>query len=175
MIYYTSDLHLFHTNIIRICNRPYASIEEMHKDLIEKWNKKVRDDDQVYILGDLSYKCQDINALYNLLKQLKGHKHLITGNHDNKWLKHIQMKDRADILETIQLYKTISDDGRMVVLFHYPIEDWDGQYHGSYHLFGHIHNVDNGYRIIPNRFNVGVDVNDFEPKTLDELIELNKG
>jgi calcineurin-like phosphoesterase family protein len=57
---------------------------------------------------------------------------------------------------------------------HYPIEEWDGFFRGSYHLYGHVHNNDNGLRIIDRRYNVGVDVNDFEPKTLDELIEVNK-
>lgn len=57
------------------------------------------------------------------------------------------------------------------MLFHYPIEDYNHQYHGGYHLYGHVHNADNGYKKMERRFNVGVDVNDFKPMTLDELIE----
>lgn len=59
-------------------------------------------------------------------------------------------------------------------MFHYPIEDWYGMYRGSYHLYEYMYNTDNGYKVIPNRFNVGGDVNDFESKTLDGLIQINR-
>ena len=69
-IYYTSDLHLGHKNIIRLCNRPFGSIEEMDNLLIERWNKKVKKEDTVYILGDLFYKCE-IEKVKKILKSLK--------------------------------------------------------------------------------------------------------
>ena len=56
MILFTSDLHLGHKNILKLCNRPFSSIEEMDATLIENWNKKVHKNDQVYILGDLMYR-----------------------------------------------------------------------------------------------------------------------
>jgi hypothetical protein len=62
----------------------------------------------------------------------------------------------------------------MVILFHYPIEEWNGYYRNSYMLYGHVHENMDGIKKHPRKFNVGVDVNDFEPKTLDELIESNK-
>ena len=176
MIYYTSDLHFFHFNILRICNRPFSSLEEMHEALINNWNKKVRPEDTVYILGDLSYKCQDITDLYKILKRLNGHKILVQGNHDHKWLKifkNTYPKEIKEIFEEITFYKEILDGSKQVALFHYPIEDYNHQYHGGYHLFGHIHNS-GGVKKLEKRFNVGVDVNDFTPMTLDELIERNK-
>ena len=60
MIYYTSDLHLFHDNIIRLCNRPYKNVYEMNDDIVERWNNKVKPDDDVYILGDMFFKFSDI-------------------------------------------------------------------------------------------------------------------
>ena len=56
MIFFTSDLHLGHENCIRLCNRPFSSIEEMDETLIENWNHKVTGKDTVYILGDLIYR-----------------------------------------------------------------------------------------------------------------------
>lgn len=176
MIYYISDTHFFHENIIRICKRPFIDLERMHSVIISNWNKKVKPEDEIYILGDLSYKCPDAGyqQLFNLIKNLNGKKHLIIGNHDRKWLKSYNNQCKEKLFESIDIYKDIYDDqNRRVIMFHYPIEDWDGQYRGSYHLYGHVHNSDNGYKIIPNRYNVGVDVNNFEPKTLDELISLN--
>ena len=56
MNYFTSDLHLGHRNIIRLCNRPFATIEEMDETLIRNWNAKVTNGDTVYILGDLLFR-----------------------------------------------------------------------------------------------------------------------
>lgn len=176
-IFYTSDLHFFHYNILRICNRPFVSLEEMHKTIINKWNAKVGENNIVYILGDLSYKCEDITKLHDILLRLNGHKILIQGNHDFKWIKNFRNtypRELEKIFDEITYYKEILDNQRQVVLFHYPIEDYNHQYHGGYHLYGHVHNADNGYKKILKRFNVGVDVNDFEPKTLDELISINE-
>lgn len=170
MIYYTSDLHLGHYNIIRLCGRPYLTLDMMNEDLIVNWNLKVKDTDTVYILGDMFFKYEDIEVVKTILKKLNGKKILIKGNHDN-FLNQIRWQDYFSAVKDIM---KIEDDGRAVILCHYPIEEWDGFFRGSYHLYGHVHNNDNGLRKIKKRYNVGVDVNDFEPKTLDELIERNK-
>lgn len=85
MIYYISDLHFGHLRCIKMDKRPFSSIEEMDRILIENWNNKVNEEDDVYILGDFSYKSKIDPVEY--LKQLKGHKHLIVGNHDLKLIK----------------------------------------------------------------------------------------
>ena len=170
MIYYTSDLHIGHENIIRLCKRPYSNGREMSVDLIRRWNNKVTANDTVYILGDMFFRYEDIDVVKTTLKQLNGKKILIKGNHDN-FLNQIKWQD---YFSTVKDIMKIKDNGRDVVLMHYPIEEWDGFFRGSYHLYGHVHNSDNGLRVIDRRYNVGVDVNDFEPKTLDELIEVNK-
>ena len=170
MIYYTSDLHIGHENIIRLCKRPYSNDREMGVDLIRRWNNKVTANDTVYILGDMFFRYEDIEVVKTTLKQLNGKKILIKGNHDN-FLNQIKWQD---YFSTVKDIMKIKDNGRDVVLMHYPIEEWDGFFRGSYHLYGHVHNSDNGLRVIDRRYNVGVDVNDFEPKTLDELIEVNR-
>ena len=85
MDYFVADLHFRHSNIIKLCNRPYSSMEEMNETFISKWNKKVKKRaDTVYIVGDFAWE----NAQpLEFLKRLNGRKVLITGNHDKKWLK----------------------------------------------------------------------------------------
>lgn len=158
MIYYISDTHFFHENILKLCNRPFKSIKDMNNQLIINWNKKVKPTDIIYCLGDFCFKCSYIEAR-GIFNQLNGRKILIRGNHDK-----ISEKLPWDEVYT---YKEIDDNKRFVVLFHYPIEEWNGYYRNSYHLYGHTHKdlSEKG-----NRFHVGVDTNNFEPKTLDELI-----
>ena len=170
MIYYTSDLHIGHFNAIRLCNRPYKTVEDMNDDMIKRWNIKVDPNDDVYILGDMFFKFDDIQQVKDILKKLNGRKHLIKGNHD-KFLKQIRWQD---YFESLDVYKEIDDNGRMVCMFHYPIEEWNGYYRNSYMLYGHVHDNMDNIKKHPRKFNVGVDVNEFEPKTLDELIERNK-
>lgn len=174
MNYYTSDLHLFHANIIRLCDRPFKDIFEMNRTIIDKWNKRVKYNDTVYILGDvgLPKSREDVTHTIKTLKMLNGHKVLIVGNHDKDLLKHPEFRACFD---EIHHYREVRDNKRKVVLFHYPIEEWNGFYRDSIHLYGHVHNSDVGLKQIKNRYNVGVDVNDFEPKTLDELIASQGG
>lgn len=170
MIYYISDLHIGHENIIRLCNRPFTSVIDMNQQLIVNWNRKVKSNDDVYILGDMFFKYQDINYVKDTLKKLNGKKHLIKGNHDT-FLKQINWEN---YFESLDLYKEINDNNRMVCLFHYPIEEWNGYYRNSYMIYGHVHENMVNIKKHERKFNAGVDVNDFEPKTLDELIEINK-
>ena len=77
-IYVTSDTHFNHKNIIEYCNRPYSSVEEMNKAIIDNWNSVVKDEDTVYVLGDFCLGGKE--AIKELCSQLKGHKILIKGN-----------------------------------------------------------------------------------------------
>lgn len=178
MIFYTSDLHLGHKNIIEYENRPYKSVEEMDADLIYKWNSKVGRKDDVYVLGDFSLK--GVNQTLKYLNNLNGNIHLLKGNHD-KALKRNGFNYELNMINMygprIQYegcYKHMNDSGREVVLFHYPIMFWDGQDdRDSYHLHGHMHSTSHGGKQHPHpdAFNVGVDVNNYYPVTLDELLE----
>lgn len=174
MIFYTADLHMGHQNILKLSNRPFATIEEMHRVLVENWNAVVQENDEVYIVGDVIFRSNDHPEQY--LKQMKGIKHLIVGNHDRQNLK---KETFTNWFASIQEYLCIEDEGRKVVLFHYPILEWDGYFRGSYHIYGHIHNSDGNYANqimgqVKNAFNAGVDVNDFTPQTLSQLISRNE-
>ena len=171
MNYYIADLHLGHKNIIRLSNRPFSSIEEMDKTLIDNWNKVVKPTDDIYIIGDLCYKTHHDNMLH-YISQLKGQKHLIIGNHDKEIVKD---SDLRRYFVEIKDMKTVYDNGTKIVLCHYPLVEWDGYYRDVLHFYGHIHNNYNNptsqyISKIKNAYNVGVDVIGFMPKTLKEII-----
>lgn len=170
MIYYTADLHFCHKNVLDLCNRPYEDVEEMNECLIESWNKKVTSEDYVYILGDVGFprNQSEVLKITEIMKRLKGNKVLIRGNHDYKLLK---SEDFKKCFIEIAEYKEIVDNGRKVVLFHYPIEEWNGYYRDAIHLFGHIHNNNENIKEKHNRYNVGVDVCRYAPISLDELMK----
>ena len=171
MIYYISDLHLNHANIINMCGRPFADVDLMNQILIDNWNTTITNKDIVYFLGDFAFKCNQEQAT-NLLRQLNGKKYFIKGNHDKTtWLNRIK---EEKLIEGWFDYKEINDNGRMVILCHYPLHSWNGLYRGSYHLYGHVHNltVENNewqYR----RYNVSVEAINYTPVTLDDLINGN--
>ena len=178
-VFFTADLHLGHKNILQV--RPqFQNIVEHDNFLIDRWNKKVTDNDEVYILGDLSYRSQ-YHISYYLLR-MKGKKHLIIGNHDHIWMQNV--KDMAECFETVENLEIIKFQGKLITLCHYPLLEWAGSKHvdtGIYYLIhGHIHNEKSpevyGYikEHLPHAFNAGVDVNNFEPVTFEELQENNK-
>lgn len=178
MIYYISDLHFFDKPTFDKCSRSFR-FEEFEKVIVSRWNKKVIDVDDVFILGDI---CEaNLKETLSILNKLKGKKHLIVGNHDEKFIDEFI---KSNLFESIDYIKLINDNGRLVCLCHYPLMDWNEFNRGSYHVFGHVHNKTekNGYAYKQIKdyykdkfaYNAGVDVIDFEPKTLDELIKLKE-
>lgn len=195
MNYYISDLHLFSKDQIdnggpNYDGRPYKTLEEMHEDLLNRWNKKITNGDTVYILGDISMHGKN-EQLIALVAQLKGRKILIQGNHDD--LSDYRYKQ---LFEQIYDYKEIYDccDGKnyRLILCHYPILMWKGQHRGTILLYGHTHQTAEDaffqecLQIMNQRkdlrhegdpvfraINVGCmrPCMDYEPRTLKELLE----
>jgi calcineurin-like phosphoesterase family protein len=163
-IYFTSDQHFYHKRIIQHTNRPFKSTDEMHEALIDAWNSKVRKKgDLVYHLGDFIWKPQFAGEI---LKKLNGQIILICGNHDS-----VNARMRKNFL-TVVPYREIRIAGRKIVLFHYPIESWNGRMHGFLHFHGHEHGAFGRPVTRQNRLDVGVDTNpDYTPYHIDELLE----
>ena len=142
---YIADLHFFHRNInARLDKRGFKDMEEMNQFMIQQWNSKVRPTDEVVVLGDLSFG----NGTQTnwLLKQLNGKIFLIEGNHDHNFLKDPKF-DRS-LIGWTKKYEELYDNGKRVVLCHYPILFYNKQYQtdtkGSsktYMLSGHIHDT----------------------------------
>lgn len=170
---YTADQHFGHKNVIRFDHRPFVDVDEMDATLIKLWNERVGIDDMVYILGDICYRSNKLPSWY--LRQLKGHKVLIIGNHDKVTL---DDKSSHKYLEDIQSIMDIKDKQDRVVLCHYPMAEWPGFYRNAYHIYGHIHNNKNQAYDIMKQFdkalNAGCMINRYAPASLNELIENNK-
>lgn len=134
--FFISDLHISHKNVLEYDQRPFRTIEENDAEIMRRWNEKVDDDDDVYILGDISWrKNEDTVAYY---KQLRGKKHLIVGNHDKKMIKDANV---ARLFVEILDYKEFHFDyGIDIVLCHYPIPCFKNHFHGWLHFYGHVHN-----------------------------------
>ena len=132
----------------------------MDEEYIKRWNNKVGKGDEIYILGDLSFHKGKETA--EIVKRLNGMKFLIRGNHDHLFL------DDEEFDQS--LFRWVKDT---ISLFHYPIQVWNEQHHGSLHFYGHVHsNSDTMHPMkyeIPNSFNVGIDVIQ-EPMTKDEIL-----
>ena len=169
MIYFTADLHFAHGNIIQMKNRPFHSVEEMNQTLIQNWNAKVSDNDDIAILGDFTLKGPSLAN--ELLRQLRGRKYLIRGNHD-------RFVDRQgfqkDAFLWVKDYFELSWQGRWFVICHYPLLSWNGMHRGSYQLHGHQHNPPE-YNLANRaagvrRLDVGVDAQGMAPVSIDDII-----
>lgn len=172
MIYFTSDTHFGHENIIRFCGRPFETAEEMDEKLIENWNSRVRCNDTVFILGDMFFRSKNVE---DVLKRLKGKKRLIVGNHDDSWM---TKTDVSKYFASIDKFLETSDGQHSLTLCHYPLLTYR---HPSraYMIHGHIHNdttQDFWPLIAANEriLNAGADVNGYIPVTFDELVENNR-
>jgi calcineurin-like phosphoesterase family protein len=158
VIWFTSDTHFGHDNIIRYCNRPFRSIEEMDRNIICRWNEVVKPDDTVYFLGDFCFGHPD-----KYTKQLNGKIFYINGSHDKNMRGRILSNDIAC------LDNAINDEygnPRKIVICHYAMRSWPLSHYASWHLFGHHHGKLEPYGL---SFDVGVDCWGYYPVSLDEV------
>jgi calcineurin-like phosphoesterase family protein len=200
MIYFTSDLHIFHTNIIKYCNRPYSSVEEMNEALVNNWNKVIDPEDTIYCLGDFSMAARPIETF---TPRLMGKKYLVCGNHDFAHSYHKKSRNKENQKKWISFYETngwiilpeqttldLKDIGTVNLCHHpYSFDDsgseikfedkykaWRPNDDGKVLLCGHIHEKWKT-KISPKgtlMINVGVDVFDYTPVSEEEIIKLIK-
>ena len=166
---FISDLHIGSERILKLCRRPFATLEEQDEAIVSNWRKAVNGDDTVYLLGDLAEG--DYERTIRILLPLPGHKILVIGNHDDEQsLFHYQ---RCNLFDRTTHYAKIESDGEEIILSHYPIMDWEDRQYGSIQIYGHIHNKDlpeirEYYKDKPC-YNCGADVICFTPRTVEEL------
>lgn len=153
MKYYISDMHFFHRNVNQLDGRGFETMFDMHETMINRWNSRITDDDEVYLLGDFSFG-KGIET-WELLNRLKGKLILIEGNHDFHYLDDKEFVD--NVFDEIVSYAEVTDSKRTVILSHYPIPFYNHQFRmdkdGStmcYMLYGHVHNTFDEYLL--NRF-----------------------
>jgi len=159
MKFFTSDTHFGHMNIIKYCGRPFSSVEEMDETIIERWNTVVGAGDEVYHLGDFSFR-QRPDDLQHIFRRLNGQIHLIHGNHDHKALRKYKGFASVEQLKHVKIGDTPT------ALCHYPMRSWNKSCHGSWHLYGHVHGLSEPWGL---SFDVGVDVWDFTPVSEEQV------
>lgn len=182
---FISDLHFGHKNILAFDNRCFPDIESHDRELIRLWNEKVHVDDDVWILGDISW--HGVMRTVEILQELNGIKHLCVGNHDKKLLKNSEF--RAQFAEIAE-YKELEYGDKGIVLCHYPILCYNHHFNGWIHLYGHVHNsfewnitkrgqyeMRELYNKPCRMYNVGCMIPgmNFTPQTLEEIIQMNEG
>lgn len=170
---YISDVHFGHRAAIDFDHRPFADVEEMDRVLIYLWNSRVTKNDQVYILGDFAYRNERPFSWY--LRQLKGQKHLIVGNHDKKLLKD---SEAMSYFVSVDYQLEVTDNQKHIILSHFPIAEWDGFFRDVYHIHGHIHSRTDGAFQYMKQFdralNAGACINNYTPASFNELIRNNQ-
>ncbi len=163
MIYFISDLHFDHTNIIKYCNRVFKTTEEMNSFMLKRWNETITNNDTVYYLGDIAYG-RDCRSRIWWWNQLNGNKILIKGNHD---------RDLQGI-SPIHKYLIKNFNGIEFLLIHSP-EYNDFGYKG-WIIHGHHHNnFPNEYPLINcinKTINVSAEIIDYKPLSLDAILKL---
>lgn len=169
-IWVTSDTHFNHANIIKYCNRPFSSVEEMNETLINNWNNVVSHDDTVYHLGD--FAMGDKSLIPEILGRLNGHIHFIMGNHDN--LNIMENLAINSILETLTWEEVIKVEKKTIIMNHFPFSSLPDPLSNRpiIQLYGHVHSTPNIPWIgLDNQYDVGVDNNNFTPINLYKLLQ----
>jgi len=188
MIFFSSDHHFFHANVIKYCARPFSSVEEMNEMLVKHWNDTVMPDDIVYYLGDFSMAFRPVETF---TKRLNGIKYLVPGNHDFCHSYHKKSRTAEKRAEWVQKYidngwlvlpeqTTLEIEGVGAVnMCHHPhtnVGDYDDKYanwrpvnDGKILLCGHVHEK---WKQIGNMINVGCDVWDYKPVSVEKIKEI---
>ena len=170
-VYFTSDTHFNHTNIISYCQRPFKNVDEMNERIIANWNEVVGENDIIFHLGDF---CLGGAAEWTrLLERLNGKIYLIMGNHDRKNIRQVFM----DRFEHVAMQMHIEVGKQRIYLNHYPFLCFEGGYKDVWQLFGHVHTrksntgIDAGrlQYLYPTQYDVGVDNNNFAPVSFEQV------
>ena len=182
-VWFTSDLHLGHRNVIRFCNRPFADEKEMGKSLIENWNNTVGDNDIVFVLGD-TFWFNDSRNIKKVLASLKGKTiYILPGNHDDFEAYHRVDDPRIVLLDDVNVVWLDSENDRgwkkklyEIWLSHYPMMTWPHRDNGAFQFFGHIHSnpnksegVDQDLPLHYNQLDVGCDYWGYKPVNFEVL------
>jgi calcineurin-like phosphoesterase family protein len=188
-IWFTSDLHFGHKNIIKYSNRPFDDVNHMNEVLISNFNSIISPNDQVIFVGDV---CMGVRSeTLPLLSRLNGIKFLIPGNHDDC---HEMYSDNFEKWKTKRiLYENYFEEilnssyeffGFLVSHFPYDTNEEDknarsfgnhvAKDSGTPLICGHVHEEWKMKKSKQGTFmiNVGVDVNDFKPISFDEILKI---
>lgn len=171
-VWFTSDWHLFHKNIIDYSHRPFRfadgqpDLMAMHEALVANHNAVVKPGDRVYFLGDLAFpkKLTEGHALYKLLERFNGQKFWVKGNHDSSEL----VKRVGHVFVKVADYLDVKIGEQYIALSHYPMLRWNRGHYGAWMLHGHCHG-ELRYPFNGKIIDVGVDAHAYAPVSFDAI------
>jgi calcineurin-like phosphoesterase family protein len=163
MIWFCSDHHFGHANIVKLCNRPYDDVIQMEKDLVLRHNAVVRPGEVVYFIGDIVWDKRSMD----ILPSLHGVHRFVLGGHD---LKFFAARTPGALIPGVRKYEIweVDIEGQPLVLCHFPLREWNRSHYGAWHLHGHCHGRGAEPR---NCLDVSVDAWDFYPVSLTQIRE----
>lgn len=166
--FFTSDTHFDDQYAIQYFNRPFQSVDEMNRVMVERWNEVVTENDTIYHLGD--FTLDDIGHFTKWVSQLNGNIKILPGSHDDPWLRNFVPSEKVQViapLVSVQFPELMTEKSpQVIVLCHYSLQVWGRSNQGSWHLFGHSHGKLKGIGL---SFDVGVDCTDFAPLSLGQV------
>ena len=167
MDYFISDSHFGHKNIIKYCNRPWSTVEEMNEGMIQKWNSVVGIDDNVFVVGDM-FLCDEVKS-QDIISRLNGYKVLVAGNHDGRESKMLKIGFNEYHRELCYSFR----DNTHALMKHYPQPDKITLEEGyDYLIHGHIHNPPHRDGL---KINVAADLLNFVPVNSEEILKSLRG
>lgn len=177
-IWFSSDHHFFHENIIKFCKRPFHTVQEMNEHMVEEHNKLVKANDHWYCLGDVTMLRDNKGSGLNILRRMNGHKRLILGNHD-----HYSMKFYLEHFGKVMAMNMF--DGMRFT--HIPIHP-NSMGSAKANIHGHIHNnttqdgkpvnfppviyEKDGKNFVKPYINLSVEVINYRPVSLEEVKQM---
>ncbi|MFW6855297.1 hypothetical protein ACODYM_28820 [Burkholderia gladioli] len=167
-IFFTSDTHFGHRKALDF--RAFPSVDDMDRYLIDNWNAVVQPGDTVYHLGDLSF--HKLDRTIEIVRQLRGQKHWIAGNHDKKLAKARGLSDLFVQVTPLHEIKVADPDAaggkQRIVLCHFPMLTWNAAHHGAWMLHGHSHGTLRHPHVM-RLMDVGVDPNCLSPVSYESV------
>lgn len=165
-LWFTSDEHYGHENILRFCSRPFKNIYENIDVLVKNHNSVVPKSARVYHLGDMFWRTLPLKTALDIVHSLNGQHYYIWGNHD-------QLMQGNNILREAFVWckdiEFLEYQKQKIMLCHYAMRTWRNSHRGSWQLYGHTHGG------LPEdkslSFDVGVDAWNFMPVSFEQIKE----
>lgn len=181
LLYFTSDAHFGHKNVISHANRPFRDLKEHDESLVENWNRVVPKDGIVVFQGDFSLGLKSTKLKW-ILETLNYDKlYLVQGNHEKDIMKKFWAREYFEMIAQRIEFEVEDDNGKfkdktgrkfnVIVADHYPMLSWNKSYHGSYHTYGHSHNSNPYTHPSKRAYEVGCDANEYTPISYTKLME----